>query len=73
MFHKDKYKKFLQKTLYLVKLKRQPKQIIVLNCGCTYNGKWTLCNEAKRLLKESQRDFKNRNEYDLHFKELKNK
>jgi hypothetical protein len=57
----------------LVKLKRQPKQIIVLNCGCTYNGKWEICNEAKRLLKESQRDFKNRNEYDLHFKELKNK
>jgi hypothetical protein len=57
----------------LVKLKRQPKEIIVLNCGCTYNGKWTICNEAKRLLKESQRDFKNRNEYDLHFKELKNK
>jgi hypothetical protein len=37
----------------------------------TVNG--TICNEAKRLLKESQRDFKNRNEYDLHFKELKNK
>ena len=46
-----------------------------MKCECNFNErskKWTFCNEAKRLLKMSQIDYKKRKDYDNHFKKLSN-
>lgn len=43
-------------------------------CSCNFNiksKKWHFCDEAKRLLKLSQNDFKNRKDYDNHFNHLR--
>jgi len=46
--------------------------MIKLKCGCSFDKHWTFCNEAKRLLKMSQIDYKKRKDYDNHFKKLSN-